>query len=279
MLTMACIAYAAVAPPRAANVRMVSSWYDSGKRLDGSAAVAQPDSFYSFLNAELSSAPANTPTQPPTPSPAVGLPALKASFRLESARCDRGLSAGGESIERLQGLADELEAAGRTQWTGGSAPTSSPLLLGRWYLDFCDAADVRSLSLVALPLGGRIGSIYQDVAAAEEPGKFTVQNGVNFVPPSTFGDLSGLAFLYEIEARCAVLDDTRVSLAFVGARTRFSALPALGVALPGSVADPIIEAVRGIIGERVFLETTYLDDDMRIARGPQKELYVLSRRK
>jgi len=44
------------------------------------------------------------------------------------------------------------------------------------------------------------------------------------------------------------------------------------------VADPIIEAVRGIIGERVFLETTYLDEDMRIARGPQKELYVLSKR-
>jgi hypothetical protein len=66
------------------------------------------------------------------------------------------------------------------------------------------------------------------VAVAELPGKFTVQNGVNFVPPSTFGDLSGLSLLYEVEARCAVLDATRVSLAFVGARTRFSSLPGQG---------------------------------------------------
>ena len=38
------------------------------------------------------------------------------------------------------------------------------------------------------------------MAVAESPGKFTVQNGVNFVPPSVFGDLSGLSFLYEVEA-------------------------------------------------------------------------------
>ena len=63
-----------------------------------------------------------------------------------------------------------------------------------------------------------------------------------------------------------------------GARTRFSALPALGASLPGAMADPIIEGVQGIIGERVFLETTYLDADMRVARGPQRELYVLSKR-
>ena len=148
-------------------------------------------------------------------------------------------------------------------------------------MDFCDAGDVLSLSLLPLPLGGRIGPIYQDVAAAEEPGKFTVQNGVTFVPPgalSAIVDVSGLSTVYEVEARCAVLDDTRVSLAFIGARTRVSGLPALGGALPPSVADQIIEGVQGIIGERVFLETTYLDETMRIARGPQRELYVLSKR-
>jgi len=240
------------------------------------------------------SAPADVSQPTPTPDagptvdlpaagPTVDLPALnalnalKASFRLHSAQCDRGLYAGGATVAHLQELAEQLEAAGKIQWAG-SAPTASPLLLGRWYLDFCDAGDVLSLALLPLPLGGRLGSIYQDVAAAEEPGKFTVQNGVSLVPPSTFGDLSGLACLYEIEARCAVLDDTRVSLAFVGARSRFSALPFVGAALPGAVADPLIEAVTAVIGERVFLETTYLDADLRIARGPQRELYVLSKR-
>ena len=217
---------------RATNApRMVSSWYDSGLRLDGSvtdirmsadggesldgsaaaldalgaldarlnavadaaADAAAPEAetnFYSFLNAEMNAATAaqgstaadapvgtETPPQQPPPTPtspasappasaaAAGLPALKATFRLESAQCDRGLSASGASIERLQGLALELEAAAREdpRWTGGSAVTASPLLLGKWYLDFCDAGDVRSLSLAPLPGGGRIGSIYQEV--------------------------------------------------------------------------------------------------------------------
>ena len=160
---------------------------------DAAADAAAPEAetnFYSFLNAEMNAATAaqgstaadapvgtETPPQQPPPTPtspasappasaaAAGLPALKATFRLESAQCDRGLSASGASIERLQGLALELEAAAREdpRWTGGSAVTASPLLLGKWYLDFCDAGDVRSLSLAPLPGGGRIGSIYQEV--------------------------------------------------------------------------------------------------------------------
>ena len=103
--------------------------------------------------------PNPNPNPKPIPNP------NQASFRLEAAQCDRGLSASGASIERLQGLALELEAAAREdpRWTGGSAVTASPLLLGKWYLDFCDAGDVRSLSLAPLPGGGRIGSIYQEV--------------------------------------------------------------------------------------------------------------------
>ena len=215
----------------------------------------------------------------PREAAAIDLDTLKARFRLHAARCDRGFSASGTTIEQLRELAADLEAAGANQWID-EAPTASPLLLGRWDLDFCDASDVLSLSLLPLPLGGRVGPIYQSVVAAEAPGKFTVQNGVTFRPPgalSALMDVNGLTSLYEVEARCAVLDNTRVSLAFVGARTRFSALPALGAALPGSVADQIITGIEGIIGQRVYLETTYLDDDMRIARGPQRELYVLSK--
>jgi hypothetical protein len=140
-------------------------------RLDAATDAVAPEAetnFYSFLNSEMNAvtaaaaagAPAENPPQqpPPTPSPpasaapasaaVAGLPELKASFRLESAQCDRGLSASGASIERLQGMALELEAAAREdpRWTGGSAVTASPLLLGKWYLDFCDAADVRGLS-------------------------------------------------------------------------------------------------------------------------------------
>lgn len=239
--------------------------------------VSRRHGIVSMVEAE---APESMAAEAGAPELMIDLPALKAKFRLQAYRCERGFSATSTTRKQLQDLAVELEAVG-AQSLSPIAPTASPLLLGKWYLDFCDAGDVLSLSLLPLPLGGRIGPIYQDVAAAEEPGKFTVQNGVTFVPPgalSAIVDVSGLSTVYEVEARCAVLDDTRVSLAFIGARTRVSALPALGGALPPSVADQIIEGVQGIIGERVFLETTYLDETMRIARGPQRELYVLSKR-
>ena len=42
--------------------------------------------------------------------------------------------------------------------------------------------------------------------------------------------------------------------------------------------DALIEQVQGLFAERVYLETTYLDEDMRIGRGPGRELYVLSKR-
>ena len=32
--------------------------------------------------------------------------------------------------------------------------------------------------------------------------------------------------------------------------------------------DALIEQVQGLFAERVYLETTYLDEDMRIGRGP-----------
>jgi hypothetical protein len=67
---------------------------------------------------------------------------------------------------------------------------------------------------------------------------------------------------YEVEARCRVLDKTRVSLLFVGGRVQPRLLPSpLGAALP----DGLISSLQGLAGELVYLETTYLDADFRIA--------------
>ena len=80
---------------------------------------------------------------------------------------------------------------------------------------------------------------------------------------------------YEVEARCQTIDDRRVSLLFVGGRVRPPALPSpIGATLP----DQIVEQLQGLVGERVFLETTYLSEDFRVSRGPDRELYVLSKR-
>jgi len=90
-----------------------------------------------------------------------------------------------------------------------------------------------------------------------------------------------LLIRYSVIAACQKLDGRRVSLIFTGGELQpFTSLlgkelelPPLSAVLPAAAVD----ALRGLIGERVFLETTYLDADMRVARGPSKELYVLSK--
>ena len=209
-------------------------------------------------------------------STALTLPSLKADFRLLSARCDRGFTANAATISKLQSMAADLEAMATADANQTFAPTASDDLLGKWYLDFCDAGDVLSLALIPLPLGARLGPIYQSVAAdTSSADAFVVQNGCEFIPPGAFsGIVDSAKTVYEVEARCRTLDDTRVSLAFVGGRIQPPLLPALGAVLP----DALIEQVQGLFAERVYLETTYLDEDMRIGRGPGRELYVLSKR-
>ena len=199
---------------------------------------------------------------------------LKQDFRLLAARNDRGFAASPDTISRLQQMASDLEA---TVDSTDFVPTSSPSLLGKWSLDFCDAADVLSLALLPLPLGSRIGDVYQEIAACSTDDQFVVQNGVEFTPPGLVSALVSAAppLVYEVEARCRTLDATKVSLAFVGGRVVPPLLPSpVGAVLP----DALISQVQELFGERVFLETTYLDEDLRVGRGPNRELYVLSKR-
>ena len=49
-------------------------------------------------------------------------------------------------------------------------------------------------------------------------------------------------------------------------------------ALAGGLPQPAVEQLQRLTEKAVYLETTYLDEEMRVARGPGKEIYVLSRR-
>jgi len=201
------------------------------------------------------------------------LETLKQDFRLLAARNDRGFSASPSTIKKLQELASELESV--TESYLAFAPTTMPELQGKWSLDFCDAADVLSIAFVPLPPGSRIGNIYQDVSTGPEPDTFVARNGVELTPPGVISAIADAPpLIYEVEARCKTLDATRVSLAFVGGRVKPPLLPAAGATLPNA----LIERVQTLFAERVYLETTYLDADLRISRGPGRELYVLSKR-
>jgi len=200
---------------------------------------------------------------------------LKAALRLGAARANRGLTASSSELLRLAEIAEQLEGTNQEL-----EPTASPLLFGDWQLDFTDAGDV--LSLGVLPV--EIGAIYQNIAAGPTSQELRAQNIVEFLPRgSALLTSLGLRTLsrYAVSAECRVLGPTRVSLLFtgVGIEPFVSVLgqswasPKLAAGLPA----PTVTALEGLLNERVYLETTFLDADLRIARGPGRELYVLSR--
>ena len=220
---------------------------------------------------------------PPPP-----LPELKASLLARAADADRGFKTTDAERDVLRTLAAQLEAS----FDGAAeAPTSSPQLLGAWSLVFTDASDV--LALGALP--ATLGDITQTVARAEDGdggADFVADNAVELEPPSAplFGAIGALAGLrpatqYSVRARCRVLDEKRLSLLFVGGSVRSElALLRLGrTAAPPPLAGtflppPLAERVEELLDGRVFLETTYLDDTLRVARGPGRELWVLCKK-
>ena len=220
---------------------------------------------------------------PPPP-----LPELKASLLARAADADRGFKTTDAERDVLRTLAAQLEAS----FDGAAeAPTSSPQLLGAWSLVFTDASDV--LALGALP--ATLGDITQTVARAEDGdggADFVADNAVELEPPSAplFGAIGALAGLrpatqYSVRARCRVLDEKRLSLLFVGGSVRSElALLRLGrTAAPPPLAGtflppPLAARVEELLDGRVFLETTYLDDTLRVARGPGRELWVLCKK-
>jgi hypothetical protein len=196
----------------------------------------------------------------------------KASLRLTAARTNRGFLASPDERAQVASLAIQLEALNTEQ-----APTASAQLLGRWYLDYTDAADVLSLSLGPAD----IGDVYQEICSDGDGGRFLAQNAVELLPRgssvlASFG--VRLASLYCVEAVCKAFSPTKLSLLFVGGRAQALAAPVALPALGASLPKPLVEWLQDLVGEAVYLETTYLDEDMRVARGPGQELYILSKR-
>jgi hypothetical protein len=128
-----------------------------------------------------------------------------------------------------------------------------------------------------------IGEIRQEIEAPSE-GAFAAQNVIELLPRGS-AFLQGLGVVassaYVVEAACKRLDSARVSLAFIGGAVKPAAsLGGQTVALPpveARLPDTVVEALEQLLDGRVYLETTYLDEDFRIARGPGRELYILSR--
>lgn len=212
---------------------------------------------------------------------AAGNGPLKAALRLSAARAERGFRVGGtEALARLREQVAALEAL-----SPEVAPVDSPLLTGEWDLDFTDAFDVLSLGLSPL----EIGTISQNVMVSDEPGTLLAENVVEVLPPfssllaNAGAPLPRAATEYCIGATCKRQTERRVGLVFDRVRVK-PYLPFMpfglpdGLKLEGGLPQPAVEALQRLTENAVYLETTYLDEDLRVARGPSGEIYVLSRR-
>lgn len=227
---------------------------------------------------------------------------VKASLLLNAARAERGFKLRGQrALADMRQQVELLESLNPTV-----APVDSPLLVGDWELEFTDAFDVLSLALSPL----EVGPIQQNVVATDTPGTLAAENVVEFLPPgasllaaagvslpvnvrgshrtiralvcfpttstTTLAPQPGTE--YVIGADCQRQSATRVGLVFARVRVRPLGLPEGFPALAGGLPQPAVEQLQRLTENAVYLETTYLDEEVRVARGPGKEIYVLSRR-
>lgn len=269
----------------ATNVKKITDWIQELRlpALDDSSDLQSPDRDDESLSQPVEHHGILSETT--NMSSSTDLSKLKSEFRLLAARANRGFSAGQSAQAELREKADALEAALLSTVDEASwEPTASPLLFGRWYLDFTDASDILSLSF--LPIPAEIGDIYQEVQSGTAPGRLLVDNAVELLPPGSgvIGALTGIAAkgVYTVEGVAKPLSATKTSILFVGGRfqpvvSQSFSLPAIGGGLPEAAIGALQEAL-GALGEPIYLETTYLDENMRIGRGPRRELYVLSKR-
>lgn len=208
---------------------------------------------------------------------------LKSDLLDRAEKVQRGFRATRDDLAGLRTVVEALE-----RMTPEQAPVESPRLPGVWSLVYTDAFDV--LNLGRLPI--ELGDITQEIRPGDSNGTFIALNTICFEPlgaayvSATLGLRA--AAKYTVRGDCRSLGDgRRVSLLFTGGSFEPEAqLIKQGVELPLPPFNPSYEALlpasltgvlQPLLQERVFLETSFLDEDLRVARGPGSEIWALRR--
>jgi len=203
----------------------------------------------------------------------------KAALYGEIGVLDRGFSATQAQHSRVLSLIGALEGAGECD-----APLSDALLLGRWELLYTNALDIISLSLLS-PIAS-ITSVYQDIYE-----DLRVVNVVNLqsslspvlnLLPIPAATLSSLDTRVEICGQGTPRNDNRntnmLDLEITGQKITQVRVPLLGTKIPEainsfSVGVPPWNRLLGDTARNLAcLETTFLDEDVRVARAGKTPL-------
>lgn len=188
---------------------------------------------------------------------------LKCSLYAAVATTNRGLAASEDDRGHIFSLVAELERANPP-----ADPADNPALLcGRWRLLFTNARDVLSLGLLA-PVA-QLGQIYQNIYEVDQDARcdydYDIQNVVQLEPAfapitNTFAGQSLSSITVSAEGKKS--SATRVDITFVQSAIRPEKF--FGLQLPNE-----LPAAKFAIGSPVgYIETTFLDEDIRVARAP-----------
>jgi len=171
-----------------------------------------------------------------------------------------------KTVARVESLTTALEAQTPYLYPLLYAPQ---LLEGIWWLNYSTAREI--LALARLPLGLRVGKIYQAIATAER--SFCNQAFV----AHPLGLVSGYVKVtarFEVAKLDSPLPDKRINVEFL---ERIVALQRIA-GLPTPSLDPWqVTAARSPQGRVPYLDITYLDDTLRIGRGGEGSLFILSK--
>lgn len=172
-----------------------------------------------------------------------------------------------KTIAEIEQLTVALEALNPNLYPLLHAPH---LLNGAWLLNYSTAREIRSLD--KLPLGLRLGKVYQSIDVSQQA--FFNQAFVKHPLGLITGYVKVTATFDIAKAPDSPLPDKRLNVQFL---ERIIAIQSLmGIQTPP--LDPVkVVAARGPQGRIPTLDITYLDQTLRIGRGGDGSLFVLSK--
>lgn len=171
-----------------------------------------------------------------------------------------------EDVQRLQSLAEDLEAKNPYRYPLLYKPQ---LLDGVWLLHYSTSQEIRALS--RLKWGFKVGKVYQVIDVAS--GSFLNQAFVTH----QLGLLSGFVLVTAVFTAAkedSPLPDNKLNIQF---QKRYLAITKIGnISTPSLTPFKVVEA-RNPRGRIPSFKITYLDENLRIGRGGDGGLYILSK--